>query len=267
MGPWVHRLMQSNSEPRICDVSVVAPLYRTEEFLGELARRTTEVLGEHGLSHELILVDDCSPGRDLEAACKLADEDGRIGVVGLRRNVGQNLAGIIGMGYASGRWTVLIDADLQDPPEVIPRLIEEAERGFDAVFGGRAGNYETWHRRLTSRLYKLLQAWICRVPADAGLFVVLSRPMVDRLGSEACLESRVVPMIGLSGLPIASLSIERVRRPRGSSAYSSLRRLRVGVATLAFAGRWRFGLRSSARPLPDDVVSLLEGRLSRRHRP
>ena len=221
-----------NSVP---DVSVVVPLFRTEVFVEEMARRVDESLGNQGLEFELIFVDDRSPGRDLEIARESARSDSRIIVVALDRNVGQNQALIAGMHRSNGRWTVLIDGDLQDPPEAIPRLIEEGGMGFDAVFGGRIGRYENWTRLLTSRVFKRIQSVLCGVSADAGLFVALSRRMVDTVLAHADSRSRIIPLIGWSGLPMISVPVERSKRSSGSSAYRGVDRLRSGIETLAFA--------------------------------
>jgi len=245
-----------------CDVTVVVPLYGTEQFLGELASRTASTLDAAGLSHEMIFVDDRSPGGDLAVACSLARDDDRVGVVGMAHNVGQNLALIVGMSYGSGRWTVLIDGDLQDPPEIIPSLIDVGMGGFDAVFGGRTGNYQVWHRRMTSRAFKKLQSWMCGVPSDACLFVALSRRMVDAILGGASLKTRVIPLIGMAGLPVTSVPMKRSRRPVGSSAYSSFRRLLTGLETVASALRLHLGVGSGAQWNSQELVVLVTGSLS-----
>jgi len=243
------------------EISVVAPLFNTAAFLPELAERISETCRSQGWRHQLVLVDDHSPGGDFEVACRLAEDDPHVGVLRLRRNVGQNLAEIIGLAHASGKWMVLIDADLQDPPESIPILVGIAEKGFDAVFGARTGRYESWNRRLTSLVYKRVQALTCGVPPDAGLFVVISRSLTDVIVSEATIKSRVIPMIGASGLPLRSFPIPRSSRREGFSAYSGPQRLTSGLRTLGYALRIRRGSSQQEDPLPQDLISFRMGNL------
>ena len=239
------------NEPPV--ISVIVPLYRNADTVAELGGRLTAALVGERLGFELILVDDGSPDATLAEAERLAGADPRVGVVALERNVGQQRAVLVGLAHARGARVVVLDGDLQDPPEIIPALLAKAREGFDAVFAGRQGRYQSLPRSATSWLYKVAQHAVSGVPRDAGMFVVLSRRLVDRLVRFGGGGRLTVPtMIGLAGLPCASVPVLRPRRPRGRSSYSSRRRLAVGTANLLAALRWRLlpAVRDAAPPAP-----------------
>lgn len=221
------------------NVAVVAPVFGNAQTLPALTSRLHDALGESLL--ELVLVDDASPDDSRAVIRALAEADARVRPVLLDRNVGQHAALVIGLRETRADWTVLIDADLQDPPEAIPVLVERARRGdVDAVFGGRRGRYSSPGRRLTSRAYKRLLARLVGVPSDAGTFVVLSRPLVERLVRVGGPSPAIVAMIGCLGSRVASVPVERARRAEGTSAYSPAARLRSGLRSVRWALWWRF---------------------------
>ena len=233
-------------------ISVVVPLFRNADTVAELGGRLGAVLAGERLGFELILVDDGSPDATLAEAERLAVADPRVGVVALERNVGQQRAVLAGLAHARGARVVVLDGDLQDPPEAIPALLARAREGFDAVFAGRRGRYQSLHRTATSWLYKLAQHAVSGVPRDAGMFVVLSRRLVERVLEFGGGRLTLPTVIGLAGLPCASVPVLRPRRPRGRSSYSSRRRLAVGAANLLAAVRWRLlpAARAAAPPAP-----------------
>jgi glycosyltransferase involved in cell wall biosynthesis len=168
---------------------------------------------------------------------RLAASERRVRVIALERNVGQHRAVLIGLAQARGRRAVIMDGDLQDPPEAIPELLKEMEKGFDAVFAGRRGRYESAGRLITSRVFKTLLHLLTGVPPDAGMFVALSRPMIDHLVARPEKRPFVVAMIGTSRLPLTSIAVARQPRRSGDSAYSSWMRLKAGCAAVQIALR------------------------------
>ena len=226
--------------PPAPDVSVVVPLYRSAGTLPELCGRLIRVFEGENLSCEVILVDDRSPDGTQAEAQRLVAGDARLGLVTLDRNVGQHRAVLAGLAHARGSRAVVLDADLQDPPEWIPELLARANDGFDAVFAGRRGRYQSLHRTFTSFVYKWIQHLLCGVPRDAGMFIVLSRRLVERLVDFGGSDRLTVPtLIGLSGLPYASVPMVRPSRPQGTSSYSSRRRFSLGITNILAIVRWR----------------------------
>lgn len=220
-------------------LSVVVPVYRTAWALPELARRIAAAAREAGLRHELVLVNDASPDDALRVAAELRASDPAVRLVPLAENLGQHRAVLAGLAAARGDWVVVMDGDLQDPPEAIPRLLAEARRGYDAVFAARIGRYQAGHRMATSRLFKGLLARLCDLPRGAGMYFLASRRMVERLVRTDDSRPFVVAQVGLASLPISAVPVARVGRPAGASAYSSWGRLRAGTAAVAFALRER----------------------------
>jgi glycosyltransferase involved in cell wall biosynthesis len=213
-------------------------VYRNAATLRELHRRLEGALGPR--LHELVLVDDGCPDGSRAAMVELAEEDPRVRPVVLGRNVGQHAATLAGLRQATGSWVVVMDADLQDPPEAVPALIARAEAGdVDAVFGGRQGRYESRSRLLTSSVYKRLQGALVGVPRDAGTFVAISRPLADQLLTMGGPRPSLVTMIGCAGRRIVSIPVERAPRTDGRSAYSHAARALSAWRALRWALWWR----------------------------
>lgn len=220
------------------DVAVVIPVYGNADTVRELYHRLDRAVGER--LADLVLVDDASQDGSREVILDLAREDARVRPVLLERNRGQHAATLAGLELVAQEWAVVMDADLQDPPEAVPLLLERAARGdVAAVFGGRRGRYESLDRRVTSIAYKRLLARIARVPRDAGTFVALSRALVARLLVMGGPSPSLVAMIGCAGLPVVSIPIERAPRPRGRSAYTSRGRLRSGARAVRWVVWWK----------------------------
>lgn len=236
------------SSAREIDVSVVVPVYRNAGTVGELASRIRSVLDGRGASFEILFVNDACPEGSLAALEVLADSNDRFRVVSLTRNVGQQRAILFGLAYARGRNVVVMDADLQDPPEAIPLLLDRLGEGCDAVFAGRRGRYESAGRLLTSALFKRVLHLMTGVPADAGAFVAMTRKTAESILPMSSRSAHVVAMIGASGLPAVSIPVERAPRADGRSAYTSLGRALVGIHALGWVliqGR-RFAVRFGA---------------------
>jgi glycosyltransferase involved in cell wall biosynthesis len=211
-------------------VSVVAPVYGNAATVEELCRRLSAAIAEE---HEIVLVDDGCP-RGSWAAIEAVAAAHPV-VRGIRHDVnrGQNAAVLTGVAAARGEEIVVLDADLQDPPEAVPLLLAEL-RGSEAaaVFGGRRGRYESPLRLLGSRVFKRT-LWLLSeraLPRDAGLFLVMDRRMRGRLPLGACGDPYVLAVMGRSGLPMRSVPV--TRGPARGSAYRGRDRLRLGLRAI-----------------------------------
>lgn len=216
-------------------VSVVTPVYRNAPTLPALAQRVGATLA--GCSWRLRLVVDGSPDGSLEVARQLAADDDRIAVTALLANAGQHRALARGLRDEGGAdaW-VCLDADLQDPPEAIPLLLDRlGALPADAVFAGRRGTYEQPGRLATARLHRLALSWITGLPPDAGAFLALG-PVAWHAAVRRDAPS-IVAAIGVAGLTVASVPVERARRASGTSAWTSAARLRQSRQTLSWALR------------------------------
>src|SRR3989338_8819683 len=118
-------------------LSVVAPVYNEDKCLREFYSRLCKVIGSSGLNAEIIFVNDGSSDDSLELIRQLAQKDSRIKILNFSRNFGHQIAVKAGIDHAYGEMIVLMDTDLQDPPEVIPKLISKHKEGFDVVYAVR----------------------------------------------------------------------------------------------------------------------------------
>jgi polyisoprenyl-phosphate glycosyltransferase len=173
--------VNSDSRPTL---SIVVPLYNEEAVLMEFHQRTSKMLDEIGESAEILYVNDGSRDRSPSILSNLQDTDPRVSVVNLSRNFGKEIALTAGLDHSRGRAVVLIDADLQHPPELIPRLIERWREGFDVVYATRTARHgETRLKKLTARFfYRILHRLSeVTIPRDTGDYRLLSRRAVEAL--------------------------------------------------------------------------------------
>ena len=166
-----------------CGVSVVVPVYRNAGTLVELHRRLDRALSTERNLH-FVFVDDACPDGSAAVLDRLAEIDPRVRVVRHDSNAGQHRAVLSGLRVARGAWAVIMDADLQDPPEAVPLLLRcGREEGAEVVFGTRRGRYEGLGRTVSGRLYRRALARMLDLPHGAGTFCALDEAVVRRVTS------------------------------------------------------------------------------------
>lgn len=164
--------------------SIIAPVYNEAESLPELFRRVGEVMDQTGEPWELVLIDDGSTDGSTEVIRQRAEQDEHIRPVIFARNFGHQIAVTAGLDYARGDAIIIIDADLQDPPEVMLELIEKWREGYEVVYAVRAEREgESWFKLWTaSAFYRLIyRITDVKIPLDTGDFRLLDRKVVDVL--------------------------------------------------------------------------------------
>jgi dolichol-phosphate mannosyltransferase len=165
-------------------LSIVIPIYNEEETLPELYRRLSSVLNAiNTVDYEIIFVNDGSSDRSMEIILGLHQSDYRVKVIELSRNFGHQAALTAGISNASGDAVILMDGDLQDPPEILPELIKKWQEGYEVVYIIRTGREENWLKRLAfTGFYRILNRLSSiQIPVDAGIFSLMSRKVVDVL--------------------------------------------------------------------------------------
>ena len=165
-------------------VSLAIPLYNEEDVLPELLQRARRVLDETpGGPHEIVFADDGSHDRTRELLRRAAAEDPRIVVVALARNFGHQTAIGAALDHTSGDVVLVMDGDLQDPPEALPEFLDKYDEGYDVVYARRVARKESaWLRACYFLFYRLIAALSdLRLPLDSGDFALLSRRTVDAL--------------------------------------------------------------------------------------
>ena len=166
-------------------ISIIIPAYNEEESLPFLYERLDKLMNEiNTYEFEILFVNDGSKDKTIQIIKQLREKDKRICYVDFSRNFGKEIAMLAGLDYAKGEAVIFMDADLQDPPELIPELIKYWEEGYDDVYARRKSREgETWLKKFTSKMYyKVLQS-LTRVPIqkDTGDFRLLDRRCVNAL--------------------------------------------------------------------------------------
>jgi len=164
--------------------SIVAPCYNEEQSLPELYRRIKEVMEQTGESWELVLVNDGSADRTAELMSQLNAADSRVHYIDFARNFGHQIAVTAGMDYAQGEAVVLIDADLQDPPELILEMIEKWKEGYQVIYAVRKERKgESWFKLTTAKaFYRLIfRITDVEIPLDTGDFRLMDRKVVEAM--------------------------------------------------------------------------------------
>lgn len=166
-------------------ISVVIPVFDEEDNLPVLYQRLTKILGEFEPDYELIFVDDGSQDNSAQVLQELVDLDPHVLMIQLARNFGHQISISAGLDFARGDGVIIMDADLQDPPEVLPEFIEKWREGYDIVYAIRANRKEGWLKRNAySFFYRILQGIAnIQIPLDAGDFCIMDRKAVLILNS------------------------------------------------------------------------------------
>ena len=211
-------------------LSVAIPIHNEESVLPELLTRLMGVLDKmQGGPHELLFVDDGSADGTLALLEEAAQRDSRIMVLSLSRNFGHQAALTAALDHVTGDATVLMDGDLQDEPESIPRLLEKFFEGYDVVYAQRTRRKEAWPLRLSYYVFYRLMARLSdmKLPLDAGDFALMSRRVVEHLQR---LQEHHRYLRGLRswvGFRQIGIPVERSQRHSGRSKYSVFRLLKL----------------------------------------
>jgi dolichol-phosphate mannosyltransferase len=217
------------SDPR---VTVAVPLYNEEQTFPELFRRVASVLDElPGGPHEVVFVDDGSSDGTRALVEAAAARDARVLSVALSRNFGHQNALSAALDFASGDVVVLLDGDLQDPPEEIPRFVDAFRQGYDVVYARRERRKEPlWLRACYWTYYRLL-SWMARptLPLDAGDFSLMSRRVIDEIRRAPERQRYLRGLRAWAGFRQLALPVERAARHAGEPKYSFRRLVELGL--------------------------------------
>jgi len=221
----------------IPEISVIAPVFNEVQSLPEFYRRVRQVLDGLGVRWELLLVDDGSTDGSTDLIRQLAREDSRVRALIFARNFGHQLAVTAGLDHCCGRAAIIIDSDLQDPPEVMADLIAKWQEGYEVVYAVRAEREgESWFKLFTASLFYRLIYRITdvKIPLDSGDFRLLDRQVVDVLKTMR----------------------ERHRFLRGMSVWVGFRQTGVPYRRAArFAGQTKYPLRKMLKFAFDAITS------------
>ena len=218
------------------ELAVVVPVYRCSECLLVLHERLTRTLRDLGVTYEILFVDDRSPDDSWPVLADLADRDPTVRAVRLSRNFGQQAAITAGLAESRASWTVVMDCDLQDPPELIPRLYAKAREGHDIVLARRRGRSHSPFRLLAARIYFTFLRIFLKAKIDSGFgaFSIISRKARSAVLRVPDVDRHYVPILLWVGFEQASIEFEHAERYSGESSYSIGSLLRLAVSGIFF---------------------------------
>lgn len=210
-----------NAIQEIPEFSIVIPIFNEEENISELYRRLSAVMEKLG-TYEIIMVDDGSKDRSWNLIKELHAKDSRVKGVSFSRNFGHHLAITAGLDHAKGKAIILMDGDLQDQPEEIPKLFEKSKEGYDLVYGIRKERYDPLLKKITSFIFW----WILRkfsgvdMPRGQTMLRILSRRVVDVLRDMREYARFIHGMMAWTGFDITTIEVEHSPRTKGKSKYN-----------------------------------------------
>jgi len=212
--------------------SVVAPCYNEEQSLPELYRRIKEVMDQTGESWELVLVNDGSADRTAELMRELNAADSRVHYLDFARNFGHQIAVTAGMDYAQGEAVVLIDADLQDPPELILEMIGKWKAGYQVIYAVRKERKgESWFKLFTAKaFYRLIyRITDVEIPLDTGDFRLMDRKVVEAMKQMKEKHRFIRGMTSWVGFKQSGVEYVRQERFAGETKYPIRKMLRFAM--------------------------------------
>lgn len=204
-------------------LSVVVPAFNEAEGLPRFHDRLSTVLQGLPLQAEIVYVNDGSQDGTLEVMRNIAFQDGRVAIVDLSRNFGKEIALTAGLDHARGDAVVVIDADLQDPPELIPELVRRWREGYDVVYAKRsARDGDSWLKKLTAFMfYRLIQRTAhVRIPPDTGDFRLLSRRAIEALAKLREQHRFMKGLFAWIGYPQVAVPYRREPRHAGKTKWN-----------------------------------------------
>jgi len=220
----------------VADLSVVVPVYGCADCLPALHRRLRETLGELVARYEVVYVDDRSPDGAWDVLLELARSDPSVRLIRLSRNFGQHVAITAGIAETSGDWVVLMDCDLQDRPEDIPRLYARAAEGYDVVFSRRANREQSWFRRVAGRAYFRLRNVLLNLDMDLehGSLMLFSRQVANEFLRVRDRDRQHGIILAWLGFESTMVELEHAPRHAGRSSYTFRKLVASAVDGLFF---------------------------------
>ncbi len=212
--------------------SLVIPVYNEESTIPELYRRVSAVMDKLDAPAELILINDGSRDRTLELLRELHQQDQRVVYLGLARNFGHQIAVTAGLNHIRGKVIIVLDADLQDPPELIPDMLALWQDGYQVVYAQRVSRrQESWFKRLCAYgFYRVLkQLADVDIPTDTGDFCLMDRQVVDLLNQMPERNRYIRGLRSWVGFKQTALKFERDSRFAGDVKYTFAKSLALAL--------------------------------------
>lgn len=216
------------------DISVVIPMYGCRKAIPELYQRLSTVLQKLTSEYEIIMVNDSCPQNSWEEIEQLCKQDARVVGIEMARNFGQMKAITAGMDYSTGKLVVVMDCDLQDAPEEIPRLYAKLQEGYDVVFARRTQRKDPPLRRMVSKCFYKIYSIATDGRYDPALanFSIMTRQVADAYCSMREIHRAFVMYVKWLGFRHGYIEVEHQARHSGKSSYSLKKRIRMAEEIL-----------------------------------
>ena len=214
-------------------ISVIIPAYNEEESLPILQQRMEQLMNSmENYEFEILFINDGSKDNTINIIKEMREEDNRINYVDFSRNFGKEIAMIAGLDYATGDCVIFMDADLQDPPELIPELVKYWEQGYDDVYAKRRSRKgETWLKKFTSKMYyKILQKTTkIEIQKDTGDFRLLDKRCVNALKKLREAERNTKSMFSWIGYKKKEVLYDRDPRVAGKTKWNYIKLIDLAI--------------------------------------
>lgn len=215
--------------------SIVSPVYRSESLVAALVERISASLETLTQDYEIVLVEDCGPDASWERIMEQCRRNPKVVGIKLSRNFGQQYAIQAGLDAARGEWVVVMDCDLQDRPEEIPKLYQKALEGFEIVLASRKNRKDNFFKKFTSQAFYAVLSYLTEVKQDPTVahFMLLHRKVVNALQQTGDYHRSYPMLVKWVGFRVAKVEIEHAEREDGkSSSYSFRKRLNLAINTI-----------------------------------
>lgn len=215
-------------------IAVVTPVYKAERILPELYRRLTAALEPLTADYEIVMVEDCGSDASWPVIVGLAARDPRVKGIKLSRNFGQHPAITAGLDYVDSDWVVVMDCDLQDRPEEIPKLYDRAQEGYDIVIGCRSNRKDSAVKKIGSKAFYKVFGFLsgARNDGEAANFRILSRKVVEGFRSLRERHRFFIALIDWMGFSTSHVEVKHAPRFEGKTSYNFQRLFRLAVDTI-----------------------------------
>jgi dolichol-phosphate mannosyltransferase len=215
-------------------ISVVTPVYKAEGCLEELYRRLAAALSGITQDFEIVMVEDCGGDRSWEIIQALARRDARVKGIQFSRNFGQHYGITAGLDCCNGDWVVVMDCDLQDRPEEIPRLYAKAREGYEIVIARRGRRSDPLRKQLASRVFYKLFSWLADIDYDgqSGNFRIVSRKVVESFRQMREQLRFFGGLVKWMGFPTVAIDVQHDERYAGPSTYTLAKLWKLAFETI-----------------------------------
>ena len=214
------------------EISVIIPIYNEEKNISPLYIRVKKVISDISTSHELLFVNDGSADNSLQLIRELAKTDSSVKFINFSRNFGHQIAVTAGLDKCLGKHIVIIDADLQDPPELIVEMREKMKDGFEVVYARRKTRVgESFLKKITAKMFYRILSKITsvKIPLDTGDFRIMDRKIVDVLKEMPEQQKFLRGQISWAGFRQTYIEYDRDQRNAGETGYTYKKMIRFAL--------------------------------------